>query len=70
MQKYNNLEGSDESRNTQGGKKLQLDLFTLITFDPCLAPELIIWNVSPDLQWQEEILHTTDNKIAKCSSIL
>lgn len=42
MQKYNNLEGSDKSRKTQGGKKLQLDLSTLITFDPCLAPELII----------------------------
>lgn len=51
---YNNLECAVESTEIQGGKNLQLDLFTLITFDPCLAPELINWNDSPDLQWQEQ----------------
>lgn len=36
--------------------------FTLVTSDPSLAPELIL-NDSPDLQWQEKILHTIDHKI-------
>lgn len=58
---YNNLECSVEVTEIQGGTNLQLELFTLITFDPCVAHELIIWNDSHDLQWQEEILHWSQN---------
>lgn len=58
---YNNLECSVEATEIQGGTYLQLELFTLITFDPCVAHELVIWNDSHDLQWQEEILHWSQN---------